>query len=396
MRRTPSTFVDAWRPLPFSLPALGIGLRRLARVLAETRVQVAAGLLALALFTFIGVVREPVFVDEADNVLNACLMTRGALVYRDLFSHHFPAPYYALAALGEGGACSVLAGRVLGVVGLTLAAALFAVLARNALAPLALVVMGLVAPVYYLQHYLAETFIAIGLILTLATLTEAGGRRRGKIAQALRWLGLTILGSSSPLGLMMALVLLPLVVLRAGRPYTPTIAATRSGAPGLAGRPGPPGHAAGLRGPGDPVQHPDLWALPARPVDEPARAALGDALLRAAPLQLRDGLADRPGDQGDGGELRGRLRAAAGCAARQSPDRAPRRADLPARRPAAGAARRLARRLPPLAVRRARLLRLRPASATGPVAERSTPDPRRRPRPGRPPDLLLLPADPSR
>ena len=223
MRRTP-TLVVAWRPLPFSLPQLGIGLRRLARRLAETRVQVATGLLALALFSFLGVIREPVFVDEADNVMGACLMSRGALVYRDFFSHHFPAPYYALALLGESGACSVLAGRVLGVVGLAVAALLFAVVARNALAPLALVVMGLVSPLYYLQRYLAETFISIGLIVTLGMLTEAGGRRRGRTAQALRWLGLTILASSSPLGLMMALVLLPLVVLRAGRPYTPTIA----------------------------------------------------------------------------------------------------------------------------------------------------------------------------
>ncbi|HZO24849.1 MAG TPA: hypothetical protein VFH48_02525 [Chloroflexota bacterium] len=220
MRRSP-ILVDAWRPLPFSLPQIGIGLRRLA----DTRVQLATGLLAVALFTFIGVVRAPVFVDEADNVLGACLMSRGGLVYRDFFSHHFPAPYYALALLGEGGACSVLAGRVLGVVGLAAASALFALAARNALAPLALIVMGLVAPVYYLQRYLAETFIAIGLVLTLAMLTEAGGRRRGYAAQALRLLGLTILASSSPLGLMMALVLLPLVVLAAGRPYAPTIAA---------------------------------------------------------------------------------------------------------------------------------------------------------------------------
>src|SRR6185295_3814721 len=80
VRRSPS-LVDAWRPLPFSLPELGIGLRRLARHLAETRVQIATGLLALALFTFIGVVHEPVFVDEADNVLGACLMSRGDLVY---------------------------------------------------------------------------------------------------------------------------------------------------------------------------------------------------------------------------------------------------------------------------------------------------------------------------
>ncbi len=223
MRRSPF-LADAWRPLPFSLPRIGVGLRQLARRLAVTRVQVAAGLLALALFTFVGVVREPVFVDEADNVMGACLMSRGGLVYRDFFSHHFPAPYYALASLGESGACSVLAARVLGVVGLTVASALFVALARNALAPLALVVMGLVAPLYYLQLYLAETFISIGLIVTLGVLTERGGRLRGRTGQALRLIGLTVLASSSPLGLMMALVLMPLVVLGAGRPYTPTVA----------------------------------------------------------------------------------------------------------------------------------------------------------------------------
>jgi hypothetical protein len=220
VRRSPS-LVDVWRPLPFSLPRIRITLGRLA----DTRVQLATGLLAVALFAFIGVVREPVFVDEADNVLGACLMRHGDRVYRDFFSHHFPLPYYALAALGEGAACSVLAGRILGMIGLTIAGAVFAMVTRNALAPLALIVMALVAPLYYLQLYLAETFISIGLILTLAMLTEAGGRLRGRTGQALRLLGLMILASSSPLGLMMALVLLPLIVLRAGRPYTPTIAA---------------------------------------------------------------------------------------------------------------------------------------------------------------------------
>jgi hypothetical protein len=219
--RRSHTFTDAWAPLLFSLPRIGIGLRRLA----DTRIQIATGLLALALVAFLGVVHAPVFVDEADNVVGACLMSRGGLVYRDFFSHHFPAPYYALASLGEPAACSVLAGRVLGILGLTVAAALFTVAARNAAAPVALLVMGLVAPLYYLQLYLAETYIAIGLIVTLGMLTERGRHLRGPAGHALRLLGVTILASSSPLGLMMALVLLPLVVLGAGRPYTPTIAA---------------------------------------------------------------------------------------------------------------------------------------------------------------------------
>ena len=106
MRRTP-TLAEAAAPLQFSLPDLGVRIR----MLTDTRVQISTGLLVLAFFTFLGIARSPVFVDEADNVMGACLMGRGALIYRDFFSHHFPAPYYALAALGEAGACSVLAGR---------------------------------------------------------------------------------------------------------------------------------------------------------------------------------------------------------------------------------------------------------------------------------------------
>jgi hypothetical protein len=224
VRRTP-TFAEAAAPLPFSLPDLGVRIR----VLADTRVQISTGLLVLAFFTFLGIARSPVFVDEADNVMGACLMGRGALIYRDFFSHHFPAPYYALAALGEAGACSVLAGRLLGVVGLMVAGAAFALAARNALAPLALVVMGLVAPLYYLQLYLAETFITIGLIVALVMLTERGRRLRGPTGFLLRMAGLTVLSSSSPLGLMMALLLTPLVILGAGRPYTAPVLACAAG-----------------------------------------------------------------------------------------------------------------------------------------------------------------------
>jgi hypothetical protein len=179
----------------------------------------------VGLLAFIGVLQAPVFVDEADNVMGACLISRGEVLYRDFFSHHFPLPYYALGVLGGPAACSVLAGRVLGIVGLTAAAALFAWTARNPFAPLGLVLLGLTAPLYYLQLYLAETYQAVGLIAVLGLLTDQGRRMRGPLAHALRFIALAILASSSPLGLMMAALLLPLVVLGSGRPYTPSIAA---------------------------------------------------------------------------------------------------------------------------------------------------------------------------
>jgi hypothetical protein len=195
----------------------------------NTQVQLAGAVLALALLAFIGIVRVPVFVDEADNIVTSCLVTRGELPYRDHFSHHFPAPYYALAAFGEGAACSLLAGRVLGVVLLTVAAGAFAWAARSALASLAVLVMALTAPLYYLQLYLAETFICAGLILSLALLTDHGRQLRGPVGIVLRVAALLILSSSSPIGLMMAAVLTPMIVLGSARPFTPVVGACAAG-----------------------------------------------------------------------------------------------------------------------------------------------------------------------
>jgi hypothetical protein len=223
--RRSTTLLDFWPTLPFSLGRLrleaSVQVASLLRCLTDLRVQVGSGLLAVAVLTFLGVVHAPVFVDEADNVLSACLISRGALPYRDFFSHHFPTPYYALAALGEPAACSVLAARLLGILSLTLAAALFAWATRNPLVPAALLLLGLTGPLYYAQLYLAETWIMVGLIASLGLLTDAGLRLRGPVAWALRVLALATLASSSPLGLMMAVVLLPLLVLGAGRPYLP-------------------------------------------------------------------------------------------------------------------------------------------------------------------------------
>ncbi len=39
------------------------------------------------------------FADEADNLVVGLLLTRGSVLYRDIFSHHFPFPYYWSAAM---------------------------------------------------------------------------------------------------------------------------------------------------------------------------------------------------------------------------------------------------------------------------------------------------------
>ena len=102
----------------------------------------------VAFLAFIGVARVPVFVDEADNVLGACLIGRGTFLYQDFFSHHFPMPYYVLAALGEPMSCSVFAGRLVGIVSLTLAGAAFARITHNPAATFALLILALTAPLY--------------------------------------------------------------------------------------------------------------------------------------------------------------------------------------------------------------------------------------------------------
>jgi hypothetical protein len=182
------------------------------------------GLLLLALLAFWGVAHEPVFVDEADNVMGACLIARGEHLYRDFFSHHFPMPYYTLAAFGEPLSCSVLAGRLVGIVSLTLAGAVFVKIARNPGAALALVIVALAAPAYDSQLFLAETVLSAGLIVVLAFLTDHGRRRRDLVSIGLRCIGLTILAWSSPIGLMMAAVVIPIMIVGAGRPLTPIVA----------------------------------------------------------------------------------------------------------------------------------------------------------------------------
>jgi hypothetical protein len=178
-------------------------------------VQISGGLVLLAVLASLGVARVPVFVDEANNVLGACQIARGAVPYRDFFSHHFPLPYYLLASLGQSGACSVLAARYLGIAALAVAMVGFTLVTRNHLAPLALLIVALSGPSYYAQMYLAETVMSVGLILTLALLTDRARRLPRPVGFALRVIALLMLASSSQIGLMITAILLPLMLIRA-------------------------------------------------------------------------------------------------------------------------------------------------------------------------------------
>ncbi len=187
--------------------------------LAEPEALVPAGLLLLALLVFWGVAHVPVFVDEADNVLGACLIGRGAHLYQDFFSHHFPMPYYVLASFGEPLSCSVQAGRLVGILSLTLAGAAFVRIAQNPAAAFALLLLALTAPLYYLQLYMAETLVSVGLIVALALLTDQGRRLRDPVSQGLRFVSLTIVAWSSPIGLMLAVIMMALMAAGAGRRF---------------------------------------------------------------------------------------------------------------------------------------------------------------------------------
>src|SRR5581483_573454 len=193
-RASAATRRDGWLAALVSMAHPAEAVRRR---LTDPDVLLPAGVLLVSLLAFWGVAHVPVFVDEADNVMGACLIGRGSHLYTDFFSHHFPMPYYVLAAFGEPMACSVLAGRLVGVVSLTLASAAFTRITHNPAAAFALLLLALTAPLYYLQLYLAESLVSVGLILTLALLTDHGRRMHDLRGQGLRFVALTILGWSS-------------------------------------------------------------------------------------------------------------------------------------------------------------------------------------------------------
>ena len=74
----------------------------------------AAGLLLLAISFLIALTKVYYgrFVDEGDNLSVGWLLSHGSILYRDVFSHHFPLPYYWVAAVVRIFGNSFVAARI--------------------------------------------------------------------------------------------------------------------------------------------------------------------------------------------------------------------------------------------------------------------------------------------
>jgi hypothetical protein len=89
---TPTYWVEAWgdfvkdkRTIKFrctlNSPAAGMVLLSISFLIALTKVYYSR------------------FVDEGDNLSVGWLLSQGSILYRDVFSHHFPFPYYWVAGV---------------------------------------------------------------------------------------------------------------------------------------------------------------------------------------------------------------------------------------------------------------------------------------------------------
>jgi hypothetical protein len=176
--------------------------------------------LALTAWTLLalGVMRLPTFVDEADNVLGGCLMARGAVIYRDFFSHHFPLPYYLLSLFSAPFDCSVLFSRVLVVALLGVGSLAFYAVSRAPATLLAPVIVAMAAPAYYAHLYLAESFIGLGLLLVVPLSLDRAAGIRPRLYLSLLYVGMLVLVSSSPIGLMLACISIGVLLARPPQP----------------------------------------------------------------------------------------------------------------------------------------------------------------------------------
>ena len=166
----------------------------------------------------------PTFVDEADNVLGGCLISRGAVIYTDFFSHHFPLPYYLTSLFGGLSGCSVLASRILVVALLSLASVAFYAISRAPSTLLAPVIVSMAAPAYYGHLYLAEGFISLGLVVLLPLALDRAAALHPRAYLSLLYVGLFILLSASPIGLMLALIGIAVLLVRPPHPRAQLVA----------------------------------------------------------------------------------------------------------------------------------------------------------------------------
>ncbi|MEW5939866.1 MAG: hypothetical protein AB1750_09415 [Chloroflexota bacterium] len=79
--------------------------------LAKNRAWIGWGLLAMSLLLGLLTLYWGEFVDEADNLVVGSLLLQGRVLYRDVFSHHFPFAYYWMAGVVALAGKSIFAAR---------------------------------------------------------------------------------------------------------------------------------------------------------------------------------------------------------------------------------------------------------------------------------------------
>jgi hypothetical protein len=119
------------------------------------------------------------FIDEGDNIAVGTLIAGGQVLYRDLFSHHFPFAYYWVALVARCCGASILTFRLSILLFQTAA---FAVAMWRTPFPLALggaaLVWRVIAPPYYGNMVIYHSFAGAALIpLVMVTLAIAGRYR---------------------------------------------------------------------------------------------------------------------------------------------------------------------------------------------------------------------------
>lgn len=139
--------------------------------------RIGIGLLGGAVGINILLMMRGGFLDESDKLAAGLLMARGAVLYRDIFAHHFPFSYYwsMLISLIGGGAPEIQ----------RLAVAIYTALGFTALAyitraPLtsgiAAIIWSLIGPLYFANQVIYQTFsgIAVLVVFGLALVAALG------------------------------------------------------------------------------------------------------------------------------------------------------------------------------------------------------------------------------
>lgn len=114
------------------------------------------------------------FIDEADNLVVGSLMFSGETLYRDIFSHHFPFPYFWMAAVVAVFGKSLFAAR-LSLLAFQVAALFIAmkISGRYMLVGLTALLWGILRPFYFGHALFYSSFTGVALFVVLIGILRA-------------------------------------------------------------------------------------------------------------------------------------------------------------------------------------------------------------------------------